>query len=110
MLLGGVTTYVNIGMHIKVWIYAIRAILLITGSFNLPELIIGKKTEFRFSFWIFAMHYWLDAYVSAFVSKYVGGTVYQLTTWGIVLFVALVSGRFLDKAWHKGFALMTGNR
>lgn len=48
--------YVDIGMHIKVWIYAIRAILLVIGCFNVPELVIGKKTNFKFSFWVFAVH------------------------------------------------------
>lgn len=110
LLLGGVMVYVDIGMHIKVWIYAIRAILLVIGCFNVPELVIGKKTNFKFSFWVFAVHYWLDTYVSAFVRNYVDGIVYQFITWGAVLFLALVSGAILDKVWHKGFALMTGNR
>ena len=102
--------YVDIGMYIKVWIYAIRAILLVIGCFNVPELVIGKKTNFKFSFWVFAVHYLLDTYVSAFVRNYVDGIVYQFITWGEVLFLALVSGAILDKVWHKGFALMTGNR
>lgn len=77
----GILTSLDMEMQIKVWIYVIRAIFLIIGSFVLPEIIIGRRTGYRFSFWIFAIHYWLDVYVSAFISKYVGGIFYQLTTW-----------------------------
>lgn len=111
LLLGGVLAYyVDMGMHIKIWICAIRAVLLIIGCFNLPELIIGKKTNYKFSFWIFAVHYWLDTYISAFVYNYVDGIAYQFITWGVVFLLALASGAALNKVWHKGFELMTGNR
>lgn len=111
LLLGGVLAYyVDMGMHIKIWICAIRAVLLIIGCFNLPELTIGKKTNYKFSFWIFAVHYWLDTYISAFVCNYVDGIAYQFITWRVVFLLALASGAALNKVWHKGFELMTGNR
>ena len=57
-------THFNIEMKFFLWIIAIRAISLFMGTIYLVPLKLGSKLNYQYSFWLFAVHYWLDARVS----------------------------------------------
>ena len=117
--LGTVTLYftccffiaaVDIGMQIKVWVYALKAVLFIIFTINLPFWGIGKMTILKYSFWIFAVHYWLDHFVSILVGRYINGVIYQLATWLLVFVIALLSGKFINKVCPNIFRVLNGDR
>lgn len=100
-----------IGMEIKVWLYGIRAVFLLSLLINLPLTKIGSKTCFRYSFWIFAIHFWLDYFFGGFFSRIISNAhLYQLVTWSVVSTFALGSGFLLNKISPQLFKLFTGNR
>lgn len=109
--LGYLTMLPTIGMEYKVWLYAVRAISLIFIALNLPLLFVGKHTNYRFSFWIFASHYWLDSLVSGIIVKLqLNVLLYQIVTWIVVFTIAISTGLLLDKISPIIFRILTGNR
>ena len=98
-------------MAIKVWLYAFRAVALIVGTIHLPALKIGKYTQFKYSFWLFAVHYWLDEYLSGYVYRFFSiAPIYQVITWCIVVAIGLCVGIVLNKILPKVFNVLTGSR
>ena len=107
-ILGFIVAFNNFEMHILVWIYAIRGLCLIFGAINMPLLPIGRKTGYRYSFWLFAVHFWLDGYVSGFVGKYLSGVVSQAIVWLVVVTVGLAFGMCIQKISPRLFRVFTG--
>lgn len=100
-----------IGMGIKVWLYGLRALVLLMLLVNMPLAKIGSMTEFKYSFWVFAVHYWLDVYIGAIVARVVSNShVYQVFTWLIVATIGLITGIIVDKKIPVLFRLLSGNR
>lgn len=98
-------------MQIKTLLYAIKGAASIILIFNLPLLIIGKKTDFKYSFWIFATHFWLDYYIAYYVSIYIDNIFfYQYITFVVVFTICLVSGIIVNKTIPKLYTLLVGNR
>lgn len=100
------------GMGIQVWLYGIRAVFLILGAINFPLLQFGKKTKYAYTFWMFAVHYWLDSYISQWLYGLFAFNpiLGQIATWCAVVFIGLGLG-ILTKTWLNGlFNMMTGNR
>lgn len=109
--MGIVTSMLDIGMQFKVWLYALRAVALILATVNLPLLRVGEKTDYRYSFWLFAVHFWLDDFVGRYmVILNVNALLYQVFTWVAVVIIGLASGIILDRMCPKCFDLLTGNR
>lgn len=100
-----------IGMGVKVWLYGLRALFLLIALLNLPLEKIGKMTGFKYSFWIFAVHYWLDSFIEMYVSRLVyNSLLYQLITWVIVVMIGMVTGVFFEKNVPVLFKVLSGNR
>lgn len=101
----------SLGMGIKVWIYGIRAIALLMILVNFPLLKIGISTGYRYSFWVFAVHYWLDSYIGGIIANVVNNVyIYQLLTWVIVVTIGLFTGIITDKKLPFLFRLLSGDR
>lgn len=99
----------SVGMGVQVWLYAIRAIALLIVLVNIPVMKIGILTNFKYSFWIFSVHYWLDSFVSIQIIKITSNShVYQLLTWATVVTIGLTTGYFIDKKLPGVFKLLTG--
>lgn len=99
------------GMGLQVWLYGIRAIALILAAINLPILKIGVITPIRFSFWVFAIHFWCDAYLSNAVFSMIKIPIaYQLVTWSAVMAFSLISGALISKITPSLFSTLTGRR
>lgn len=108
--MGLVTSMEDIGMQVKVWLYAVRGIALVLATINLPLLTFGEKTNFKYSFWLFAVHFWLDEFVGIYMGKLnMNALVYQAFTWTVVMIIGLGSGIILDKMCPKCFDILTGN-
>lgn len=100
-----------ISMGIKVWLYCLRAVFLLVGLLNMPVLKLGSLTKFRYSFWIFAVHYWLDAYFGAYIFRYVSNIfIYQFLTWISVIGIGGITGIILNYMIPPLFKLLSGNR
>lgn len=111
LILGIVITKIDIGMQFKVWIWGIKGVLLIIATINLPLLKIGNYTDYRYSFWVFAVHYWLDYAVSLRINMFgLNALLYQVLTWSIVVMLGLSGGIILEKICPKCFNMFTGNR
>ena len=102
----------NFPMGIQVWLYGLRAVAFLLGAINLPLLKIGQITKYRYSFWLFAVHFWLDSYVSASLGSVFAfnAVLGQLVTWCIVVMVGLGTGILMNKWFIKAFNILTGNR
>lgn len=101
----------QLGMAIKVWLYAARALFLLIGLMNLPLMKIGSMTNFKYSFWLFAIHFWLDVYFSMFVARHVlNSYLYQFFTLSLVLIFGLSIGFVVNRKIPALFRLLTGNR
>ena len=101
----------QVSMGIKVWFYGIRALFLLVALINFPMGRIGLITGFKYSFWIFAVHYWLDCYIGATMIKLVNNLyVYQILTWLVVVIIGLTTGAFFDKRIPVMFRILSGNR
>lgn len=93
------------------WIIAVRAISLLVGAMCLPPLKIGSKTNYNYSFWVFAAHYWLDVRISPIIYQLIPITpVYQLITWILVVAIGLGSGMIVNRFIPTAFNLLNGNR
>ena len=112
------TTYISIRLlysdvsnnAILVWCYGVRSLFLILALMNAPYEYIGAKTNYCFSFWLFAVHYYLDAVISGYVCKYVPVFTVQFLSWIIVLALALMSGIIIKYISPGCFSVLTGNR
>lgn len=101
----------SVGMGIKVWLYGLRAVVLLMLLVNMPLLKIGTMIKFKYSFWVFAVHYWLDVYIGAIVARGVSNShVYQVFTWLIVVTIGLMTGILVDKKIPVLFRFLSGNR
>jgi len=99
----------SIGMGLKVWLYGIRGVFLLIVLLNIRFEKIGLLSGFRYSFWIFSVHFWLDSYVGSFVRRFVSNPhLYQLLTWILVVFIGFVSGVIMYKKTPKIFKLLSG--
>ena len=99
----------SIGMGLQVWLYGVRAVFLLFLLVNLPLTKLGTMTGFKYSFWIFAMHYWLDVYVGFIVGSAISNSlVYQLITWLVVAGVGLIIGIIIDKRFPVIFKTLSG--
>lgn len=105
-----IACFFEFGMHIMVWICAIKAVSLILFTINLPLLYIGKQTDYKFSFWVFAVHYWLDVIFSKIVNDFCSDLLYQSVTFVCVLCTSLILGVIISKLFPKSFNLLTGGR
>ncbi|WP_187626306.1 acyltransferase family protein [Selenomonas caprae] len=110
LLLGVFMSGNDISMGLKVWLYAVRGILLIVGMFWLPLLPFGKMTDFKYSFWLFAIHYWLDAYVESILWRHFPPMQYQFLTWMVVIVIGLILGAVIYRFMPKMFGVLNGNR
>lgn len=100
-----------VGMGIKVWLYGLRGLLLLCLLINLPMAKIGSMTRFKYSFWVFAVHYWMDVYISAIAVRLVSNPLeYQMLTWFVVVALSLIIGMIVDKKTPVLFRLLSGNR
>ena len=95
---------------ILVWCYSVRAFFLLLALMNAPLEYIGIKTNYAFSFWIFATHYYMDAVISDYVSRLVPIPAVQLVSWIIVFVITLMSGMILKCTFPRFFSILTGNR
>ena len=105
-----IVALIELGMHVKVWLYAIKAIGFILFTINLPICGLGKITGYRFSFWIFAIHYWLDHFLGAFIGNRIEWLAYQFTTWVVVCGIGIISGLILEKVMPRFFSILNGYR
>lgn len=96
---------------VRVFFYGIRAVVLIIVGLNISELKIGQKTQFAFSFWLFAIHYHADDMFSGVLSRIqLPIFVYQVGTWIAVVAFGLISGMLLKRIFPKMYNLLSGNR
>ncbi len=95
---------------ILVWCYAARSIFLLLALMNAPFEYVGIKTGYAFSFWTFAIHYYLDAIISDYIFKWVPIPIAQILSWVIVFSLAIASGMILKYVSPKLFLILTGNR
>ena len=102
--------YKHLGMAILVWLYLIRAITLIIWGICAPLLPLGKITKYKYTFWIFACHYWLDVWVGKKVIMLIDDVFYQLVTWLIVVILGIVTAFLTSRFLPKVYAYVTGNR
>lgn len=93
-----------------VWCYGVRSLFLILVLMNAPFECIGLKTGYAFSFWVFAVHYYLDGIIGAYVSRWVSVLGTQVLSWSIVLVLSIMSGMILRFVSPKFFSLLVGNR
>lgn len=103
----------EIGMGLKVWLYGIRAVILLIVLLNIPFTKVSKMTvgTITFSFWLFCVHFWLDAYISNLVYKYCDTPLlYQLITWLLVVIIGVGSGKLLMNLAPCVFSLLNGSR
>lgn len=110
LLLCVVIAFVEIPMSIRVWLYAIKGMVLILTVINLPPLKIGMITKYKYSFWIFAVHYWFDHYVGIYISKYIYGIIGSGIVWLLVFIIALLSGLLLSRFCPMAFNILIGRR
>lgn len=108
--IGILMCFFSFNIFIKIWLYFFRGIFIILGTINLPLLIIGKKSNYKYTFWIFAVHYWFDAYIGNFISRYMTGIIYQFITFSLVLMLGIISGFIVYKIIPRGYKYLTGNR
>ena len=103
--------YMNLsGMGFLVWCYAIRAVALIVCLMNLPELAFGKKTGYRFSFWLFAIHYYLDGEVGSLMISRMLSVAGQICAWVTVCCIGVGLGYLVELFWPKVFNIFVGKR
>lgn len=107
--IGCILSFVELGMLLKVWLYALRAIVLIL-TVVLISHIYQIKVNFLYTFWLFLVHYWLDCYIGFFVGRYCTGIIYQVVTFSCVMIVAIISGYILSNFSYKLYTLLTGAR
>lgn len=101
----------NPGMRFQVWLYMLRAVFLLIVLLNLPLERVGLRCKFKYSFWLFAVHYWLDVYIGGAVAKkLLNPHLYQTCTWVIVVSVGLTTGVLLNKMTPVVFQVLTGDR
>lgn len=110
LLLCVVIAFVDIPMSIRVWLYAIKGGALILFVINLPPFRIGRITNYKYSFWIFAVHYWLDHYVGIYIGKYIYGIIGSGIVWLLVFIMALSSGMLLNRFCPCVFNVLNGSR
>ena len=117
MVSGSIFLLIKTAMHnydfeinLRVWLYLVEAIALILFTANTPMLLFGKKTNYEYCFWIFAVHFWFDYYISIIVNEYVEGLLYQVVTFTTVLLLATVSGIIVKKVCPRMFKLLVGGR
>lgn len=102
----------DLGMAIQFWLYGLREVFLILGTITLPLLPFGKRTNFAYSFWLFAVHYRLDSDISSYLNGIyaINPIVRQLATWSIVLFISVGTGILMKICLTSLFNIMTGSR
>lgn len=103
--------YMNFsGMGLLVWCYAIRATVLIVFLMNLPEFVLGKKTGYRFSFWLFSIHYYLDGVIGYWMTSHMMPVAGQICAWLTVCSIGLSTGFLVELLSPKIFNILVGKR
>lgn len=118
MVFGGIFLFLSlcinsfeISMQYKVWLYALKGLALIYVTYNLPDFFVGREIGYRYTFWIFAVHYWLDFYVGKFVAEYINNALlYQALTFLLVILIGALSGVIFSMVCPQLFNLFTGDR
>lgn len=101
----------TLGMGTKVWLYALRAVALLIVLVNMPFSWLGKCTNYKYSFWLFAIHYWLDGYLGSIIFRYISNVhIYQFATWMVVVSIGLTAGFVVNRIMPSMFKILTGNR
>lgn len=103
--------YMNFsGMGLLVWCYAIRAAVLILFLMNFPELALGKKSGYKFSFWLFSIHFYLDQRIGPLMISRMCPIVGQICTWIAVCCIGLGTGFLVELFLPQIFNIFTGRR
>lgn len=95
---------------ILVWCYGARSIFLILALINAPYEWIGIKTNYDFSFWVFAIHYYLDMIISGYVYNNISIVAVQILSWIFVLTFIIILGILVKYLSPKFFSMLTGHR
>lgn len=95
---------------ILVWCYGTRSLILILALMNAPKSYIGSKTNYIYSFWVFAIHYYMDAKVSDYICGLHPILIVQILGWIVVCIAAITSGTMLKLISPTFFSLFSGNR
>lgn len=110
LALGIVTTLQEIPTMYLIWIVAFRSIALIFAIIFFPLLIVGSKSQYKYSFWVYAVHYWLDYTLASYIGRFTDGILYQFITWSSVIIISLSIGWLTNRFMPKLFKILTGNR
>lgn len=69
------------------------------------------KEHMKFSFWIYATHYYLDYIVmKLFASMQMNALCIQFVTFSVVLFISTTSGYLLKRYFNKAYCRLCGGR
>lgn len=111
LYLGMRFAYVGVdNMQILVWCYFFRAVCLTVALLNMP-IFAPTRSLHIYSFWLFAVHFWLDAYVSKLI-LHLGTPIYcyQLLTWVTVVVIGIAGGKFVRQLLPGVYTVLTGAR
>ena len=98
-------------MGLQVWLCGIRAVALLLVCLNLPLMKIGNITGYKYSFWLFAVHYHMDGYVSRIVfGRGFSPLIGQLIVWIFVVCLGVLTGMIVFKFLPKAFSVLVGSR
>lgn len=97
---------------IRVFFYFFRALIVLIVSLNIPQIGIKyRRNIHKYSFWVFAVHYYLDNIVSNVLYELkVPILVYQLGSWMCVVVIGVVSGALLQKWIPSVYGVLIGER
>lgn len=96
---------------VLVWCYGIRSLLLIFGLMLVTPEIIWKKTNYRYMFWLFAVHYWMDDVLVQMIGGVFGSVlIAQIIVWLIAVLLGICMGYLIRNAFPGIFKLLVGNR
>lgn len=96
---------------VLVWCYGVRSLCLIIGLMCATPEIIGNKTNYRYMFWLFAVHYWMDSVLTQMISRLLGGVlVVQIIVWLSVVLLSMCMGYLVSRVFPGIFKFLVGNR
>lgn len=71
---------------------------------------VGAKTQYAYSFWLFAIHFYLDIIVGRYLSSRLPVLISQISSWVIVVCVGLASGVLVHRFLPYFFMVFAGKR
>lgn len=98
-------------MGLLVWLYLIRAIILIFILINIKTGKYCSISLYKYSFWFYSIHFWLDVYLCNFFNRFISLLLLkQFVVFTCVCVCAYCLGYFTNKIFPSVFKILSGNR